>query len=432
MHMTAKKKLVIVGAGFAGLKLARRLNNSNYDILFIDRNNYHQFQPLFYQVATARLDASEISFPIRKVFQRSKNVRILIAEVTGVSASQNIIHTDKGDVPYDLLVIAIGCTTNFFGNEKIESHAYPMKSTLEALFLRQHILQNFEDAYMTNKENEESLFNYVIVGGGPTGVETAGALAEMKKNVLPRDYPGIDASKMKVTLVEGSPALLNAMSEMAHRKSKEYLERMGVNVMLNVHVKEYENKKLQLSTGEEICTENVIWAAGVTGNKLEGFEPEIIQRGNRLKVDPFGHVVGRENIFAIGDIAYMETEKYPKGHPQLARVALDQASWLSKNLKRLDKNQKPVPFEYHDPGTMATIGKSKAVVDLPFIHFSGWLAWITWMALHIVMLMGMKNKIFVFLDWAYAYFTEDSSLRLIYRSLPTERSEMKAVEAMNQ
>ncbi len=408
------KRIIIIGGGFGGLKLAECLNNTRFEILLIDKLNHHQFQPLFYQVATAGLEPSSISFPLRGIFHHSKNVRIRYAEVLVVMPEKNCVLTTIGELRYDFLVVATGVTTNFFGNKNLETWTYPMKSTSEAINIRQHVLQNFEDALVADDDDRTGLMNVVIVGGGPTGVELSGAFAEMKRHVFPKDYPELDFSKMNVMLLEGSGKTLGNMSEQSSSKSKQYLEELGVKVMVNTRVKDYDGKKVLLEDGSFIASNTVIWAAGIRGNVIEGIPPAAIVRGNRLKVNRFNLVEGCHNIYAIGDIAFMTTEKYPQAHPQVANVALSQAKLLSKNFKRILKSQPLAPYEYKDKGSMATIGKHKAVVDLSFMHFQGFFAWFVWMGLHLLLLMGMKNKIFVFVDWLISYFSNDSTLRLIF------------------
>lgn len=420
--MGEKKHIIIIGAGFAGLKLARSLNNnSSYAITLIDKYNFHQFQPLFYQVATASLDASNISFPLRKIFQKSKNVRVKMAEVHNIIAEKNEIETSIGNIAYDFLVIATGADTNYFGNTNVMNNAFPMKTTIEALQLRNQIIQNFEDAAVTtNATDIEKLLNIVIVGGGPTGIELSGALAEMKKYVLPKEYPELDFTKMKIYLLEGADRVLGAMSEGSSKKSKQYLEKMGVMVKTNTVVKDYDGKQVILQDGNAIPSALVIWAAGIKGNILSGLDANIIVRGNRIKVDEYNKVIGTQNIFSLGDIAYMETAKYPKGHPQLASVAIDQAKNMAANFKRLAKTtQQLKPFKYFNKGTMATVGRKKAVVELskPRMNLYGVIAWLIWMTLHLFLLMGFKNRVMVFINWTYKYFTFDQSLRLLFPPL---------------
>lgn len=415
-----KKKIVILGAGFAGLQLARRLKNSGYHVTLIDQYNFHQFQPLFYQVATARLEPSSISFPLRKVFQGSKNVFVRVAEVQEVQTERKQVITSNGIYKYDYLIIATGCTSNFFGNKNIEKYAYPMKSTTEAIALRNRILLNYEEALNASPDELEAIMNIVIVGGGPTGVELAGSLAEMKKNVLPRDYPDMDFSKLKICLVEGSANTLASMSDDSKQKSQEYLEKMGVEVRVNTFVKDYDGKVAQLSTGDTIKTQNLIWAAGVIGNVPKGIDAELLVRGNRIKVDQYNRIESLDGVYAMGDIAYMENEDWPKGHPQLANVAINQAKNLATNFKKLQKGDSKLSvFKYKNPGTMATVGKRKAVVDLPKFSFHGLIAWLFWMFLHLMLIVSVKNRLFIFINWAISYVTNDTTLRLIL--LPTRK-----------
>lgn len=415
-------KVVIIGAGFAGIKLARSLNNrKGIDVLLIDQFNYHQFQPLFYQVATAGLDASNISFPLRKLFHKSKNVRIRLGKVTNIQVKESVIETDFGEVRYDHLIIATGADTNFFGNQQLAELCFPMKSTVEALQLRHRIIQNFEDVVGCENEDERNrLMTIVIVGGGPTGVELGGAIAEMKKYNLPYDYPEIDFTKMTIYLLEGTGATLSPMSKKSQEQSQQYLEKLGVTVKLNTLLKEYDGSIATLSTGETISTSTVIWAAGIRGNVPEGLDPNLIARGNRIKVDRLHKMVGSQNIYALGDVAYMETPKYPNGHPQVATVAIDQAYNLGKNLLKLETASNLTvlhEFEYNDKGSMATVGRNLAVVDLqkPRLHFGGIFAWLIWMFLHLMLILGVKNKLQVFINWAYNYITFDQSLRLIFK-----------------
>jgi len=415
-------KVVIIGAGFAGIKLARSLNNkAGFEVTLVDKFNYHQFQPLFYQVATAGLDASNISFPLRKAFHKSKNVRIRLTKVTGVVPAENKITTEIGDIEYDVLVIATGADTNFFGNKNLIEYSFPMKSTIEALQLRHRLIENFENVVVAkNEEDIQKLMTIVIVGGGPTGVELGGAIAEMKKYTLPNDYPEIDFTKMRIYLLEGTGATLGPMSKKSQEQSQKYLEKLGVTVKLNTILKDYDGSKATFNSGEVIETNTVIWAAGIKGNVPEGIEPELIVRGNRIKVDRFNKVLEHQNIYAVGDVAYMETPNYPKGHPQVANVAINQAKNLANNLRRMEMKSNPnrlEEFEYEDKGSMATVGRNLAVVDIPKpkLHFGGFFAWLIWMFLHLVLILGVKNKIQVFINWIYNYLTYDQSLRLIFK-----------------
>jgi NADH dehydrogenase len=411
-----KKQVVILGAGFAGLQLARRIDESVYEITLID---FHQFQPLMYQVATARLEPSSISFPLRKVFQRKKHVHVRLAQIREVDTIKQKVYTDAGDFSYDYLVIATGCTTNYFGNTNIEQFAFPMKSTTEAIALRNRILLNFEDALSAGPGKLDAIMNIVVVGGGPTGVELSGSLAELKTNILPKDYPDMDFSRLTIYLLEAGPATLGVMSKASQKKSQEYLEKMGVNVWTNSQVKDYDGQMVTLADGKFIPTHTMIWAAGVTGNVPKGILKENLVRGNRIKVDACNRLEGAENVFAIGDIAFMETEAFPKGHPQLANVAIAQAKNLAMNFKNLSGNKPLQDFAYKNPGTMATVGKRKAVVDLPFISFQGRLAWFVWMFLHLMLIVSVKNRLIIFINWAISYFTNDTTLRLIL--MPTDK-----------
>lgn len=415
--MDSVQKIIIVGAGFAGLRLAQDLvNNPNFEIYLIDKHNFHQFQPLMYQVATARLEPASISFPLRKVFQKAKNVKIRIAEVTHVDYNKQFIATSIGNFDYDHLVIAIGCTTNYFGNDNLKDYAYPMKTIPEAIQLRNRILQTFEDALnTTDKDKLQALLNFVIVGGGPTGVELAGALSEMKRYILPKDYPDKDFSKLTIYLLEGAPHTLNPMSDGSQKMSQKYLEELGVIVKTNTIVKDYDGSMVTLNNGETIHSKNVIWAAGVTGNFIEGFPKESFARGNRLVVNRFNEVEHLDHVYALGDIAYMETPKYPHGHAQVASVALQQAELLAKNLKNISKQKAKKEFEYTDKGSMATIGKRKAVVDLPKFSFQGRMAWFTWMFIHLMLILSVKNKLLIFMNWTISYFNNDSTLRIIMK-----------------
>jgi NADH dehydrogenase len=420
---TTKQRIVIIGGGFAGLQVARDLCDSNYQIVLLDKNNYHQFQPLFYQVATAGLEPSTISFPFRKIFQGKKNVHIRVAEVSEVYPEKNELETSIGIVNYHYLIIAIGADTNFFGNQKIMKYAYPMKSVSEALTLRNSILENYEKALTeTDREKKKMLMNIVVVGGGPTGVEVSGTLAEMKKCILPKDYPELDFKMMQVYLLEGSQKVLNGMSENASEKAKQYLTELGVNVFLNSRVQDYDGENVFLEGGKQIATNTLVWAAGITGNKIQGLNPEVTGKGSRIKVDRKNNVEGYANIYAIGDIAFMTEEKYPNGHPQVAQVAIQQAKNLAKNFKSKETGEELKEFSYKDLGSMATIGRNKAVADLPKWKFSGFFAWLVWMFIHLMSIVGGKNRLFAFINWAWSYVTFDQSLRLIIK--PKARKEI--------
>lgn len=414
-------QIIIVGGGFAGLQLARHLNNKkDIEVLLIDKFNFHQFQPLFYQVATAALDASNISFPLRKAFQNSKNIRFRLTELQQIIPQENKIKTSIGEFQYDMLVIATGADTNFFGNNNLKRAAFPMKSTVEAVQLRHTLIENFEKALLVknNQEEFDKLMSIVVTGGGPTGVEVSGALAEMRNNILPKDYPELDFSKMKIYLLEGTDKLLGTMSEKSSEQSKQYLKKLGVEVMVNTLVSDYDGEIVSLKDGRSIPAKTVIWAAGITGNVPAGIQPELIVRGNRIKVDRMNKVFESDNIYAIGDIASMETPKYPKGHPQVANVAINQGKILAANILKIrDQKTNFLEFEYYDKGSMATVGRNLAVVDIPKpkLHFGGFLAWVIWMSLHLFLILGVKNRIQVFINWIYKYLTYDQSLRLLIK-----------------
>ncbi len=413
---TKQPRVVIIGAGFAGLKLARKLYKQDFQIVLIDRNNYHQFQPLFYQVATAGLEPSSISFPLRKVFQKVKNVFIRIAEVEKIDVDKKHIETSLGTVRYNYLVIATGATTNFFGMDSFEKNSIPMKSVPEALYLRNTLLENFEKAVTLRDEQEKRrLLNIVVVGGGPTGVEVCGALAEMRKFVLPKDYPELDFNHMSITLVEANQQLLHGMSREAGEKAFRYLSKLGVDVKLEHKVTHYDGREVGLEDRGNFETSTLIWAAGVKGQMPGGLNPGCVVRGNRLRVNRFNRIDGFTNIYAIGDIAYMETEKYPHGHPQVAQVALQMADNLALNLFRIEQKQELNPFVYSDKGSMATVGRNRAVVDLPYLKFAGFPAWLVWMFVHLMSIVGVKNRLVIFINWLWNYMTYDQSLRLILR-----------------
>lgn len=411
----SRKKIIILGGGFAGLQVAKKLNRGDFDVVLIDKQNHHQFQPLFYQVATARLEPANISFPFRKIFQRSKNIQIRLGEAIKIIPEKKELHTAEASYHYDYLVIATGCKTNFFGNAQIMKYAYGMKSTQEAIAIRNDILLSFEKFISSGEEEKEALLNIVIVGAGPTGVELAGAFAEMKKNILPKDYPHVDFGALTITLLEGSHHTLNSMSPQSQKKSRAYLEKMGVKIRTDVTVTDYDGTTVSLKNGETIKSKNVIWAAGVTGNIIEGLPETSINR-NRYIVDRYNRVKGHANIFAIGDIAYMETPKYPHGHPQLGNVAITQGKNVAHNLQALERSKPLKEYEYKDLGSMATIGEYKAVVDLPWLKFQGILAWFAWMFLHLMLMLSARNKFITFMNWTWNFFTKDSSLRLILKS----------------
>jgi NADH dehydrogenase len=415
--MEKRKKIVIIGGGFGGIELAKKLKHQNVDIVILDKHNYHTFQPLLYQVATGGLEADSIAFPIRKIFKGQKNLKFRVTEVKKVIPELNRLETTIGECEYDYLVIATGSTSNFFGQTEISQNAMPMKSIPEALNLRSLILQNLEAAIITQdpvKENE--LLNFVVVGGGPTGVETAGAIAELKKHVLKNDYPELDLNKVNIYLIEGSPELLGAMSVQAQQKSKQFLEELGVTVYTEARVQGYDGQTLSLVDGRKIGSATVIWSAGVKGVVLDGLNTESVVRGNRLKVNEINLVEGYQNVFAIGDVAAMITPETPNGHPGVAPAAIQQGKHLAKNLINLIENKPTEPFKYFDKGAMATVGRNRAVVDINKIRFQGIFAWFTWMFVHLMTLVGFRNKLVVFVNWVWSYFSYDRGTRLIIRT----------------
>lgn len=413
---STQPRVVIVGGGFAGLNLADKMSKMDYQVVLIDKNNFHQFQPLFYQVAMAGLETSSILFPLRKLFQKRKNVFIRVTTVTKVDTNQKRVHTLLGGLDYDHLVIAIGADTNFFGNEQIARKAFPMKTVGEALTLRNKILYDYERAITTTDyEERQGLIDIVIVGGGPTGVEVAGALAEMKKYILPKDYTELDCEEIDIYLVQGGDCLLKGMSPEASQKAEDFLKKLGVIIKLNARVEDFDGKYVYIKGGEKIQANKVIWAAGIKGNTIKGLPEESIVWGQRIQVNRENKVAGLMDVYALGDIAYMEEPAYPKGHPQVAQVAIQQAKNLANNFKLKAKGKQAKPFEYKNLGSMATIGRNRAVVDLPRFKFQGFFAWVVWLFVHLFSLIGMKNRLFVFINWVWNYFTYDQSLRLIIR-----------------
>jgi NADH:ubiquinone reductase (H+-translocating) len=413
---TGKPRIVIIGAGFAGLTLGRKLSKSPYQVVLIDKNNYHQFQPLIYQVATAGLEPSSISFPLRKIFQNCPDTFIRIAEVMEVNTQEKHVLTSLGRVNYDILVLAIGADTNYFGIRHIEELSIPMKTVSEALFLRNRMLQNFEDAISVESEDDrEGLLTVVIAGGGPTGVEVAGALAEIREFIIPKDYRELDKSKLKIYLAEASDRLLSGMSANASEKSGEYLAKLKVGVITGVPVKDYDGKYVLFADGRKVRTNTLIWAAGVKANTIKGLIPAVYTRGNRIKVDRFNKVEGYDDIYAIGDLALMEEPHYPNGHPQLATVAIKQARHLAANLKKQVRGAAPEPFAYKHLGSMATVGRNLAVADLKVLRLHGFTAWLFWMFVHLMSIVGVKNRLLIFINWVWNYLTYDQSLRLIIK-----------------
>ena len=406
-----------MGGGFGGLKLANALRNSGMQVVLVDKNNYHQFPPLIYQVASSGLEPSSISFPFRKIFKKRKNFYFRMAEARSIFPEKKILQTSIGKVEYDYLVFAAGTTTNFFGNKHLEDEAMPMKTLSEAMGLRNALLSNLERSITCATEQERNeLQNIVIVGGGATGVEIAGVLSEMKKYVLPADYPDMDSSQLNIFLIEAGGRLLSGMSPKSSEAAEQFLRNMGVNVCLHKKVIDYRDHKVILEDGMEIPTRTFIWVSGVKASPIDNLPSECIGRGGRLKVDAYNRVEGMEDVFAIGDQCIMTADKdYPNGHPQLAQVAIQQGKLLAENLKRMEKKKKKAlkPFHYRNLGSMATVGRNRAVAEFKKVKTQGWIAWILWLVVHLRSILGVRNRISVMLNWMYNYFTYDQSLRII-------------------
>lgn len=410
-----KPRVIIIGGGFGGLEVAKGLIKTKAQTVLFDKYNHHCFQPLLYQVATSALETSSIVFPFRKRFSNAQDFYFRLGEVNHIVPESNCIETSIGSIKYDYLVIATGAETNFYGLSDVEANGHPMKTIIDAIKLRNIIIKNFEIALLVEDQEEmNSYMDYVIVGGGPTGVELAGAMAELKKHVFPRDYPELDVNKMDIHLVEATPRLLNGMSDIAGEKALEYLKEMGVNVHLSSAVKSYDGYHVVFSSGQELVTKTLIWAAGVKGNPVQGLQAEALGRSSRLKVDAYNRVIGHENIFAIGDVALMEGDPgFPNGHPMMAPPAMQQGELLAKNIDRIIHKKPLKPFRYDDKGSMATVGRNKAVVDMKKFKFQGFFAWLVWMFVHLLSLIGFRNKLIVFINWLVSYFSYDKSNRLI-------------------
>lgn len=413
-----KQRVVIVGGGFGGLELAKSLRNVDVQVVLVDKQNYHTFQPLMYQVATAGLEAADIVSPFRKILEGQPNLSFRMAEVVCVNTETQVVETSIGLIPYDFLVIATGATTNYFGDEQMARHAIAIKSVEDAVALRNTVLSNFEKALQIGDDEQlNSLLDFVIVGGGPTGVEVAGALSELRKHVFPKDYREIDFRQMDIHLVQSGNVLLKGMSAEASQKALEYLQKFGVDVLLERRVKSYDGYTVTLNTGEKLITRTLIWAAGVAGAPIDGIRPESMRKGGRYEVNAHNQVAGYSNIFAIGDIAAMLSPEYPEGHPMVAQPAIQQGRLLATNLERLIRKQPLQPFHYDDKGAMATIGRNHAVADVKLLgkdwKTQGFFAWVMWVFVHIIALVEFRNRLTVFANWTWNYFSQNTGLRYI-------------------
>lgn len=408
-------RVIIIGGGFGGVEVAKNLKDKEVEVLLIDRNNFHTFQPLMYQVATGTLAADSISFPLRKMFKNQHNFKFRMAEVLSIDSVKKEVHTSVGTYDYDYLVIASGATSNFFGNKEVEKNSLPMKSIKEALNIRSYVLQNLEKAVLLKNASERAPYlTFVVVGGGPTGVELSGAIAEIQLHVLKKDYPELSVNEMKVYLVEGTGKVLGALSEKSQRDAEKYLKELGVNVLLNTQVTGYDGDIITFNNGESIKTKTVIWGAGVRGQFPEGIDASLIERGNRIRTNGQCQIESMDGVYAIGDVAAMITEDTPRGLPGVAPVAQQQGAYVAKHISSIIENKPNTEnFKYFDKGSMATIGRSRAVVDIGKFHMSGFLAWLTWMFVHLVSIFGFRNKLVTFVNWSIKFLTKNSGVRLI-------------------
>lgn len=409
------ERIVVIGGGFAGLNLVKRLDKDKFEVKLIDRNNFHCFPPLFYQVASSSLASANICFPLRRELTKHKNVTYHMGHVKNIDIDKKEVTTSYETIPYDRLVIAAGSANNYFGNDQLHENTFGIKTISQSALTRDEIIDRLERGSMSkDPELRRQLLSFLVVGGGPAGVEIAGALGEMKKYVLPKEYPDINPDDVRITLIEGSGKLLGAMREKSSANALKYLKELMVDVRLNTLLKSYDDKYVTFADGSKEYWETVIWTAGVKGEPMPGLSQDFITKGNRISVDKFNRVAGRDDVFAIGDIACMVCDDYPHGHPQMAQPAIQQGVNLAKNLNDGAMSHE---FKYHDKGSMATVGKNRAVADLKTISLSGFIAWFAWMAIHLLSLLGMRNKVTVFMNWVWNYFSNSSSLRL--RLLPT-------------
>ena len=425
-------RVVIIGGGFGGISLAKKLLKEKVQTVLIDRHNYHTFQPLLYQVSTSGLEPGSIAYPLRKILRERSDSYFRMAEVASIDPEKKLIQSNIGELYYDYLVIATGSKTNFFGNDSIEKNGMWMKTVPHALNIRSLILENLEQAVITDdKKERKALLNFVLAGAGPTGVELSGAIAELKNQIVPKDYPDLDASEMEIHLIEGMDRVLPPMSEKSSKKAAHFLNELGVQVHLNTQVKSYDGREVLTNTSARFDTYTFIWSAGVTGAALNGLNASaLIEKANRYEVNVFNQINGYDNIFAIGDIAVMESKDFPRGHPMVAQPAIQQGKHLGKNIINLLNNKKLEPFKYFDKGTMATIGRNRAVVDLGKVNFGGFFAWFVWMFVHLWFLIGFRNRLITFFNWVYNYVNFDKAARLIIRPFKENQKQSKSDKAL--
>jgi NADH dehydrogenase len=428
-------RVVIVGGGFGGLELAKSLADAPVQVVLIDKQNYHGFWPLLYQVATAGLNPDSIVSPFRKILNGQQNFYFRLAEVTSIDATAQVVETSIGLLRYDYLVLATGTTSNFFGDEQMAKNAICLKNVTDAIELRNTLLSNFEQALQIgDQEQLNSMLDFVIVGGGPTGVEMAGALAELRAHVFPRDYRELDLKQMDIYVVQSGPVLLKGMSAEVSQKALEYLQDLGVEVLLESRVKSYDGYTATLSSGRQLITRTLIWAAGVTGAPIKGLRPEVLLKNNRYQVNEVSRVVGYDTVFAIGDIAQMTTEQYPDGHPQVAQPAIQQGRHLGQNIIRAVSGLPMTPFDYYDKGTMATVGRHRALADVKLFgkqyHLTGWIGWLAWSFVHVLALVSFRNRFAVFIIWAWNYFTQDKGMRYIIGKIKAPLGEREVDKAI--
>ncbi len=434
---TGRKRIVVIGGGFAGMNFIRKLPRNKYQIVLFDKHNYHTFAPLLYQVAMAGLEAPSVVRPLRRLFNRQRNIHFRMLKVLRIDPQAKKVYTLVDELRYDYLVIATGTQPNFFGNEQIKKFSFPLTTLPNAVDIRTRVLQNLERASLSSDPAEQKrLLHFVLVGGGPTGVELAGALAELKRNTLPADYPDMNVNQMRVTLVEGANQILPPMSKQSGKRAQESLENLGVDVLLNTLVTDYDGRTVTLSNGKTLASELLIWAAGVKGSIIDGFPEESVMR-SKFVVDEYNRVKGAENVFAIGDVTHFPTEEYPKGLPGVAQVGIQQGQHLAKNLTRIDQGKELKPFSYLDKGTLATIGRNRAVGDLPFnIKVSGFIAWFIWASVHLFYLVGFRNRLITFVNWAFSYISYTNKIRIIIHPVLREGTaaaeQEKAIHQVNE